>query len=125
MNLCGRQECVYQSVQDMVNKMKEDIAKKQSISYPEQIVVAKIYDVTAAILSEACRANFAIDRNSCEPSKQFRSEFLTIDTFILLNQMKEDGIIKEEYAQILFETLKKLKPDIARLVDEDRTKGLV
>lgn len=125
MKLCGRKECVCLAVEGMVNAMKEEIAKRQNIAYAEQIVVAKIYDVTAAILAEACRRNFGVDRQLCELSEKFQAEHLTLDTFILLNQMKEDGIISEEYKQILFDALIKIRPELQKLLEDDKTKGLI
>jgi hypothetical protein len=115
MIFCGREQCVYKAVQQMIDRMKDDLTKRQSIAYPEQIVVAKIYDITAAILSEACRRNFCVDRKDCEPSNGFEEKQLTMDTFILLNQLKEDGFVTEEQAKLIFESLVKIKPDIERI----------
>jgi hypothetical protein len=39
--------------------------------------------------------------------------------------MKEDGYISEEYAEKLFESLIKMKPEIEEKVREDRAKGLI
>ncbi len=125
MELCGRDECIYAVIQTMVNKMKEEVAQRQSISYGEQIVVAKIYDVTAAILAEACRRSLGVEKKNCEPSKQFKLKNLTMDTFILLNQLKDDGLITEKYKKTIFDALVKLKPEIKKQVEEDRNKGLI
>ena len=129
MMLCGRaergEECVYLAVKKMVDKMKEEVAERQSIAYTEQMVVAKIYDITAAVLSEACRRNFGIGRKNCEPSKGFKSKHLTLDTFILLNQLKEDGFITDGYKQAIFDALIKIKPEIEKLIDEDKSRGLI
>ncbi len=123
MKLCGREECVYAAAQNMINKMKEEVVQRQSIVYEGQIVVAKIYDVIASILAEACRRNFAIDRANCEPSNQFHQESLTLDTFILLNQLKEDGFIGEEYKSVIFEALIKIDPEVQKIIEGNR--GLV
>lgn len=129
MRLCGRSdsggECVGLAVHRMMDGMKKEVAERQNIAYSDQIVVAKIYDITAAILSEACRRNLGVDKQDCEPSEHFNSEHLTLDTFILLNQMKEDGIISEEYKQILFDALIKIKPELKKKVEEDRSLGLI
>jgi len=135
MKLCGRaeseecggerKECVYAAIQKLLNQMKEDIARVQNIAYADQIVVAKIYDVTANVLADACRRNLKLDAANCEPSKQAKPEQITMDTFILLNQLKEDRFITEEYKQILFDALLKINPAMKKLVDEDRDKGLI
>lgn len=124
MQPCGRDECVYKAIDGMINKMKEDVAARQSIVYAEQMVVAKIYDVTAAILAEACRRNFEVARKNCEPSKQFKLKHLSLDTFILLNQLKEEELITDGYKQVIFDALIKIKPEIKKLIKEDRS-GLI
>ena len=125
MKLCGKDECIHKAMQSMVDKMKGDVAERQNIAYNEQIVVAQIYDINAAILAEACRRNLKVKKGNCEPSKQFKLKHLTLDTFILLNQLKEDGFITEEHKQIIFDALVKIKPGIKKLIEEDRTRGLI
>lgn len=125
MKLCGRDECIHKAMQDMINKMKGDVAERQAIAYNEQIVVAQIYDINAAILAEACRRNFKVKRGDCEPSQKFQQKHLTLDTFILLNQLEEDGYISEEHKQTIFDALVKIKPGIKKLIEGDRAKGLI
>jgi len=128
MKLCGRDEsdeCVYAAVRSMINKMKEQLAERQSIPHAEQIVVAKIYDISATILAEACRRKFGISKAACEPSKQFKIKYLTLDTFILLNQLKEEKLISEEYKQTIFKSLTKVKPEIKKLLKDDMHRGLI
>ena len=118
MKLCGREECIYDAVQKMIDKMKKEVAERQNIGYEGQIVVAKIYDITADILAEACRRNLKVNTENCEPSKQFKLEQLNMDTFILLNQLKDDGFISEEYKQTIFNSLTDMKPEIKEIVKE-------
>ncbi len=125
MKLCGKDECIHKAMQSMIDKMKGDVAERQAIAYNEQIVVAQIYDINAAILAESCRRNFKVKRGDCEPSKQFKLKHLTLDTFILLNQLKEDGYITEEHKQIIFDALIKIKPETKKLIEGDRAKGLI
>ena len=125
MKLCGKDECIHKAMQSMIDKMKGDVAQKQDIAYNEQIVVAQIYDINAAILAEACRRNFKVKKGDCEPSQKFQRKHLTLDTFILLNQLKEDEFITEEHKQIIFDALVKIKPEIKKLIEEDRTRGLI
>jgi len=125
MKLCGREKCIYSSVQGMIDNMKKQVAERQEIAYPDQLVVAKIYHIAAAVLSEACRRRFEVDKNDCEPSKRFKIEQLTLDVFILLNQLKEDGYIDEEYKQTIFDELLKINPEIEKVIETDRAKGLI
>jgi hypothetical protein len=121
---CGRTECVYRAIEGMLKKMKEDIAKTQSIAHPEQIVVAKMYNIVAAQLAEACRKKFGIPLKNCIPGIAEHNEKVSMDTFILLSTLK-DGIITEEYEKELFEMLKKMNPDLKQQVESDREKGLL
>ena len=125
MKLCGREECIYQFVHKMIDNMKKDLAERQSIALSEQIIVARIYEITANILSEACRNNFKIDKKDCDPSALCDKEKLTLDTFILLNQLKEDGYITEEYKKILFDSLVKIKPEMEKVVKDGESTGLI
>jgi hypothetical protein len=125
MKLCGRGECIFQSIEKMIEKMKEEIARTQNIGYNDQLVVADIYYVTAYILSEACRLCFDVKREDCEPSTKFQKERLTMDTFIMLKQLKDDGFVAEEYGEELFNSLLKIKPEMKGLVEKDHAVGLV
>lgn len=128
MELCGRDkndECVYAAVQSMINKMKEQLAERQSILHTEQIVVAKIYDIAATTLAEACRRNFGVRKAACEPSKQFKLKHLTLDTFILLNQLMEEKFVSEKYKQTVFNALIKVKPEIKKLLKDNIRRGLI
>jgi hypothetical protein len=120
---CERTECVFKSIENMINKMKEEVAARQSIIHPEQIRVAEIYYITAKTLAEACRR---MNKKSIEECVVKEKNFdVSMDTFILLSRMKEDGYISEEYAEKLFESLIKMKPEIEEKVREDRAKGLI
>jgi argininosuccinate lyase len=48
-----------------------------------------------------------------------------MDAFILLKQLKDDGLISEEYYEKLFEGLIKIKPELEAQIREDRAKGLI
>lgn len=124
MELCGREECVYKAVEKMVGDMKSEIAKKQNIPYSDQLMVAKIYDLNAAVLSEACRRTNKVDKKDCDASRQFNKKNLSMDTFIFLNQLKEDGFITGEFKEKLFCALLEMDPEIRKMVEND-TSGLV
>lgn len=116
-------ECIFQAVQEMVGKMKEEIAKTQNISYPEQIAVAEIYNVVARVLGEACHKQLGkIEGCTAEPMR--KGDEVTMDAFILLKQMREDNLISEEYYEKIFEGLIKIKPELEEQVRQDRSKGL-
>jgi hypothetical protein len=119
---CERSECIYKSIENMINKMKEEIAAKQSIAHPEQIAVAKIYYVVANTLAEACRR---INKEKLENCVAKEESDVSMDTFILLSRLKEDGYVSEKYAEELFEALIKMKPELEEKVREDRAKGLI
>jgi hypothetical protein len=118
------EDCALKAVQNMIARMKEEIAKSQNIPYPEQIVVAEIYNVVARILCEACKRENA-RKEDCKPEEMKKSDELTMDAFILLKQLKDDGLISEEYYEKLFEGLIKIKPELEAQVREDRAKGLI
>jgi hypothetical protein len=118
-------ECAYKAIMDMIEKMKEDIAKTQNISYPEQIRVAEIYYVVAHTLSEACRVFHGKKQEHCSAKETDKKIDVSMDTFILLSRLKEDGFISEEYANKLFEGLIKMKPELEAQVRQDREKGLL
>jgi hypothetical protein len=117
-------ECVFRAVHEMIERMKEQMAKTQNISYPEQITVAEIYDVVARILGEACKRQSG-KKEGCTAEPMKNSDELTIDTFILLKQLKEDNLISEEYYEQLFEGLIKMKPELEEKVRQDKAKGLI
>jgi len=120
---CERTECIFKSVESMINKMREEVATKQNIMHPEQIRVAEIYYHTANTLSEACRRMSSKKLDECvNQEKKFD---VSMDTFILLSRMKEDGIISENYFEELFESLVKMKPELERKIREDKEKGLI
>jgi hypothetical protein len=116
-------DCALKAVHEMISKMKEEIAKSQQIPYPEQIVVAEIYNVVARILCEACKRQFGA--KDCKPEEMKKGDEVTMDAFILLKQLKDDKLISEEYYEKLFEGLIKIKPEIEKKVREDKAKGLI
>jgi len=119
------EECVYKAVQDMVKRMKEEVARTQNVQYSEQIVVAEIYNVTANNLAEACRVFHKGKKENCSAPDKLKKAEITLDTFILLKQLREDKAISEEYAEQLFETLLKINPAIKEQVEKDRSIGLI
>ncbi len=122
---CGREECVFKAIKDMIQRMKEDIAKTQNIAYPEQIVVASIYNITASSLAEACRKCFRIDLENCEEASEHREANVSMDTFILLKTLEEEKLISSEYKEKIFEMLLKMKPELREKVEKDREMGLI
>lgn len=118
-------ECVYQAIQEMIKKMKEEIARTQNVQYSEQIVVAEIYNIVANNLAEACRVFNKGKKENCAAPDKLKSSEITLDSFILLKQLREDNAISEEYAQQLFDTLLKLNPAIKERVEKDRASGLI
>ncbi|MEM5773100.1 MAG: hypothetical protein QXL86_02630 [Candidatus Aenigmatarchaeota archaeon] len=118
------EDCALKAVREMIEKMKEEIAKVQKIPYPEQIVVAEIYNVVARILCEACKRQ-NLKKESCRPEGMKKEDELTMDAYILLKQLKDDGLISEDYYEKLFEGLIKIKPELEEQVREDRAKGLI
>jgi hypothetical protein len=116
-------DCALRAVREMISKMKEEIAKTQQIPYPEQIVVAEIYNVVSRILCEACKKQ--IKPKDCKPEEMKKGDEVTMDAFILLKQLKDDKLISEEYYEKLFEGLIKIKPEIEKRVREDKAKGLI
>lgn len=117
-------ECVFRAVHEMIEKMKEEIAKTQNITYPEQITVAEIYNVVARVLGEACKKQLG-EREGCTAEPMKEGDEVTMDAFILLKQLKEDNLISEEYYEQIFEGLIKMKPEMEEQVRQDRAKGLI
>lgn len=122
---CGRTECVFKAVEQMIEKMKEEIAAKQNIQYSEQIVVAEIYNLTASILAEACRRGFNVKLENCIESGKHKKREVSLDTFILLKQLKDDNLISAEYEENLFNFLVEIKPEIKEQVEKDRELGIL
>ena len=121
---CGRTECIFKAVENMIKKMKEEIIKTQNIAYPEQLTVAGIYNVTASTLAEACRKNFNIALDNCVEKENHKDIQVSVDTFILLKTMLDDGLINEEYKNKIFEMLLKMNPDLKEKVEKDKALGI-
>ena len=125
MARCGREECVFKAIKQMVERMKKEVAERQNIAYPEQIVVADIYNITASTLAEACRRIFKVRLEDCEESEAHRKSEVSLDTFILLKTLAEEGLISEDYKEKLFEMLLKMKPSLKKKVEADKKLGLL
>ena len=119
------EECVYKAIQDMIKRMKEEIARTQNVQYSEQIVVAEIYNIVASNLAEACRVLNKGKKEKCSAPDKLKNAEINLDTFILLRQLREDKMISEEYSEQLFESLLKLNPAIKDQVEKDRASGLI
>jgi len=119
------EECIYNAIQNMIKRMKEEIARTQNIQYSEQIVVAEIYNIVANNLAEACRVFHNGKKENCTAPGKLKKSEITLDTFILLKQLREDNAISEEYSNQLFETLLKINPAIKEQVEKDRAVGLI
>ena len=118
-------ECVFRAVQELIEKMKQGVVDKQNVTYPEQIVVAEIYNIVARTLAEACKAEFG-SKEGCDYTEEKKGKTeITMDTFILLRQLKEDNLISEEYYNGLFEGLIKLNPEIEKQARDSRATGLI
>jgi len=110
---------------NLINQMTLEVAQRQSIQHIEQIRVAEIYYLTASILAEACRKKFKIELKNCIESKEHKKTEVTMDTFILLNQLRQDDLITESYKEDLFRALVEMKPELKDKVEEDHAKGLI
>ncbi len=119
------EECVYRAIQEMITKMKQDIARTQNIQYSEQIVVAEIYNMVANNLAEACKVLNKGKKENCPAPDKLKKSEITLDTFILLKQITEERMISKEYSAQLFEALLKMNPAIKDQVERDRASGLV
>ena len=119
------EDCVYKAVQEMIKRMKEDIARTQNIQYSEQIVVAEIYNIVSNNLCEACRVFNKGKKENCVASGKLKKSEITLDTFILLKQLKEENAISEQYAEQLFESLLKINPALKEQVERDKASGLI
>lgn len=122
---CGRDECVYRAIKEMVEKMKKELVHRNPLQAADegQIVVAKIYDIVASVLAKACRNHYKKRINKCLDTVNVRE--VTMDVFILLKQLKEENYISEEYYKILSDSLVKMKPEIKELVEMDRAGGIL
>ncbi len=116
---------MFKAIKQMIENMKKEVAERQNIAYPEQIVVADIYNITASTLAEACRKIFKIKLEDCEESENHRKPEVSMDTFILLKTLTEEGLISEDYKEKLFGMLLKMKPDLKKKVEADRKLGLL
>jgi transposase len=103
---------------DMIERMKQEIAKTQNIIYPEQIRVAKIYYLVANALAKACRKSCGKQKHCKAPSSLKRVK-ITLDAFILLKQLRDENLISEAYAKKIFNSLLKLKPELKERVSKD------
>jgi hypothetical protein len=118
-------ECVYKSIQEMIERMKQEIAKTQNVQYSEQIVVAEIYNIVANNLAEACRVFNKGKKEDCAAPDKLKKSEITLDAFILLKQITDEKMISEEYSQQLFDALLKLNPAIKEQVERDRSSGII
>ncbi len=123
MAKCGREECIFKSIKKMVQMMKEEIAKTQNIAYPEQIVVAEIYNLAANSLAKACRELFKVEFKDCEAENE--NAEITMDSFILLKTLEEEGLISKDYKEKLFEALLRIKPELREKVEGDKKSGIL
>jgi len=121
---CGRTECIFKAVENMIKKMKEEIVKTQNIAYPEQLTVAGIYNVTASTLAEACRKNFNISLDNCVEKENHKDIQVSVDTFILLKTILDDGLVSKEYKNKIFDMLLKMNPDLKEKVEKDKALGI-
>lgn len=122
---CKREECVFKAVHELIERMKDDIIKKQEIAYPEQVVVAEIYNITASTLAEACRKAFEINLENCLEKDNHRKAEVTMDTFILLKTIADDNLITEEYKEKIFNSLLEIKPELKEKVEKDKELGIL
>ena len=122
--LCGRTECIFKAVENMIKKMKEEIIKTQNIAYPEQLTVAEIYNVAASTLAEACRKNFNIPLDNCVEKENHKSVQVSIDTFILLKTMLDDNLITEGYKNQIFDMMLRMNTDLKDKVEKDKALGI-
>ncbi len=118
------EDCALKAVREIIEKMKSEIAKAQKIPYPEQIKVAEIYNIVARVLCETCKKQIG-KKEECEPENMRAGDEINLDSFILLKQLKDEKLISEEYYEKMFEGLIKMRPELERIVREDRAKGFL
>jgi hypothetical protein len=114
---CNRKECIYKAVEEVIKKMKEEVAIQSSLN-PEDIVVAEIYYIVSSTLADACRKNSDIKFENCIEFEKHKKPDISMDTFILLNSLSEDGFISKEYRDDLYNVLIKLKPEMKKLIED-------
>lgn len=122
---CKREECIFKAVHELIEKMKNEVVKQQQIAYPEQIVVAEIYNITASTLAEACRKAFNISLENCLEKNAHRKPEVSMDTFILLKTIADDNLITQDYKEKLFNALVELKPELKEKVEKDKELGIL
>jgi len=118
-------ECVHKAIYDMIDRMKQEIAKTQSVTHPEQIRVAEIYYIVADNLAHACRNCYGGKQDGCGAPDALKKENVTMDTFILLKQLRDDNLVSEEYYEDLFQSLVKMKPEMKQQVEKERSTGMI
>ncbi|MFH8086363.1 MAG: hypothetical protein QW609_00885 [Candidatus Aenigmatarchaeota archaeon] len=122
---CKREECIFKVVRELIEKMKNEVIKQQKIAYPEQVVVAEIYNITASTLAEACRKAFSISLDNCLEKNLHRKPEVSIDTFILLKTIADDNLVSQDYKERLFNALVELKPELKEKVEKDKEIGIL
>ncbi|MEM5793901.1 MAG: hypothetical protein QXS48_03440 [Candidatus Aenigmatarchaeota archaeon] len=122
---CKREECIFKAVHELIEKMKSEVVKQQQIAYPEQIVVAEIYNITASTLAKACRKAFNISLDNCLEKNAHREPEVSMDTFILLKTIVDDNLITQDYKEKLFNALVELKPELKEKVEKDKELGIL
>jgi len=119
-----KKECAYQAIKDLVESMKNDVAQKANIP-KGQIVIADIYNVVADTLAEACKKAFGKKFEHCQCQNPGKNISISMDTFILLKTILEDGKISEEYKARIFEQLIKMNPSLKSKVVQDFESGFL
>lgn len=124
---CGRavDACIYKAIENMIEGMKKEVAEKQNIQYPEQLTVAEIYFVVASTLAEACRKKFSVQLKNCVEAEKHKKVEVNMDVFILLKQLKEDGLVAEDLYNDLFAVLVEMKPELKQQVEADQARGII
>lgn len=110
-----KKDCAYKAIKDMIENMKNDIAQKANVS-KDQIVVANIYNIVADTLAETCKKAFGKRLEHCHCQNSGKNVSVSMDTFILLNTIFEDGMITEGYKAKIFEQLIKTNPSFRNKV---------
>jgi len=111
----GRKDCAYKAIKDMIENMKNDIAQKANVP-KDQIVVANIYNIVADTLAEACMKAFGKRLGNCICQSSGKNTSVSMDTFILMNTIFEDGMVTEGYKAKIFEQLIKMNPSLKNKV---------
>ena len=108
-------DCAFKAIKDMIEGMKSDFAQKANVP-KDQIVVANIYNIVADTLAEACKKAFGKRLGHCHCQNSGQNISVSMDTFILLNTIFEDGMITEGYKAKIFEQLIKMNPSLKNKV---------